>query len=74
VDRYTNSVDGMLISRKKGIEKSITRIDDDVVNLESRVEAKRMSLIAQFTAMEKVVSRLKSTGTFLDQQAFGSNK
>jgi flagellar hook-associated protein 2 len=68
VDRYTRTTDGLLISRKSGLESNIKRIDTDIVTMETRVEKKRDALIAQFSAMEKIVSRLKATGNFLSQQ------
>lgn len=69
-DNYTKT-DGILAARRTGLESNIKRIDADIVNMERRVEAKRQTLIAQFTAMEKIVSTLKSTGNFLAQQKWG---
>jgi flagellar hook-associated protein 2 len=68
VERYTRTTDGLLVSRKTGLETNIKRLDRDIVTLETRVEKKREALVAQFTAMEKIVSSLKATGNFLSQQ------
>ena len=40
--------------------------------LEMRIEMRRQGLIAQFTAMEKIVSNMRSLGNFLPQQSVGS--
>ena len=71
-DRYTNSTDGILNSRRGGIEDNIERIDDQIANMELRIEARRKALIAQFTAMERVVSQLRQTGDFLNQQSLAA--
>jgi flagellar hook-associated protein 2 len=66
--RYTSSTDGLLNTRKNGINDSIKRMDSEIEKMEMRVESRRNALIAQFTAMEKIVSSLKSTGNFMSQQ------
>lgn len=68
VDQNVNSVDGLLTTRRKGLGDSIRRLEDQVANLELRLETFRRRLINQFTAMERVVSGLRSTGNFLSQQ------
>jgi flagellar hook-associated protein 2 len=74
-DRVSNSVDGTLISRRKGLNQNIKGIDDQLDRMQLRLESFRQGLIAQFTAMEKVVSGLKSVGNFLTQQSqAGANK
>jgi len=71
-ERYTNSTDGILHSRRGGIEDNIERIDDQIANMELRLDARRQTLIAQFTAMERVVAQLRSTGDFLNQQTLAA--
>jgi flagellar hook-associated protein 2 len=66
--RYTSSLDGLLSTRKNGINDSIKRMDGEIEKMERRVDSRRLHLIAQFTSMEKIVSSLKSTGNFMTQQ------
>ena len=66
--RYTSSVDGLLATRKSGINDAIKRMDGEIEKMERRIDTRRVTLINQFTAMEKVVSSLKSTGNFMAQQ------
>jgi flagellar hook-associated protein 2 len=71
VNTYTSFTDGVLTARKNGLNRSISTIDDQIVNMSRRVDMFRENLIMRFTAMEKVVSSLKSTGNFLTQQMNG---
>ncbi len=70
VDGATNTIDGSLVVRKNGLTNSIRGMDDKVTVLEGRVESFRRRMIAQFTAMEKVVSQLRAVGNFLSQHSF----
>jgi flagellar hook-associated protein 2 len=64
----SDSVNGTLVLRQKGIASSIKQIDSQVVTMQRRVDAYQKSLVEQFSAMESVVSSLKATGNFLSQQ------
>jgi flagellar hook-associated protein 2 len=61
---------GILSSRKTGIQSRIDRMNDEIAMMEKRIDKRRELLIAQFTAMENIVSKLKSTGDFLSRQSF----
>jgi flagellar hook-associated protein 2 len=67
---YTKTTTGILTARKTGIQSRIDRMDDEIVAMERRLNMRREALIAQFTAMENIVSKLKSTGDFLSRQSF----
>jgi flagellar hook-associated protein 2 len=67
-DRFLNSTDGLLTSRTKSLNKRVDQLDDDQVKLQLRIDGFRARLVAQFTAMETVISSLKATQQFLDQQ------
>lgn len=67
---YTQTTTGILSARKTGIQSRIDRMDDEIIAMERRVNMRREALIAQFTAMETIVSKLKSTGDFLARQSF----
>jgi flagellar hook-associated protein 2 len=74
INRYNNFVDGVLATRTKGLQASVTKMDDQIAKMQMRVEMKRTELINQFTAMEKIVSSLKSTGNFLTQMSAQGGK
>ena len=65
---YTNSSDGILVSKRKSYDKSVKQISTQIDSLQLRLEAYRTKLIAQFTAMEKVVSGFKTIGNYLTSQ------
>ena len=65
VDSYTNSSDGILVSKSKSYDKSIKQISTQIDSLQLRIDAYRTKLVSQFAAMEKIVSSFKSIGTFL---------
>jgi flagellar hook-associated protein 2 len=68
VDDFVSAVDGALTFRQKGIGQSIKRIDDKVAREETRIAVMEERLTKQFSALEKLVSDLKSQGDFLSQQ------
>ena len=68
VDSYTNSTDGILVSKSKSYDKSVSQIDTQIDSLQRRLEAYRTKLVSQFTAMEKVVSGFKTIGNYLTSQ------
>jgi flagellar hook-associated protein 2 len=68
VDDYVSAVDGALTFRQKGIGRSIKQIDDKIAREEKRIAATEERLTKQFSALEELVSQLKSQGEFLTQQ------
>lgn len=69
---YTNAANGILVSKRKGLEVTVEKMNDAIETLEMRIETRRQGLIAQFAAMEKIVSNMRSLGNFLSQQSAGS--
>ncbi len=67
-DRYTNVVDGLFTNSTKTLNTRITQMDSQADNMQARLDAFKANLTAQFTAMEQIVSQLKTTGNFLSQQ------
>ncbi len=67
VERFNNISNGLFASRTKGLQDSVKKLDGQIANMELRLQGRRTELINQFTAMEKVVSTMKSTGNFLTQ-------
>ena len=67
VDDFISAVDGVLTSRQKGVLSNIDRIDKNIERETIRVTAMQDRLTQQFSALEKIVSSLKSQGDFLTQ-------
>jgi flagellar hook-associated protein 2 len=71
-DLYTNVVDGLFTSRTKNLNSRITQMDTDADSMQTRIDAFKANLTAQFTAMEQVVAGLKASGNFLTQNLTAS--
>jgi flagellar hook-associated protein 2 len=63
-----NPATGLLKQKSDGLSAQSRRIDDSIETVQRHVDAYRARLVAQFAAMENVVSALQSTGQFLAQQ------
>ena len=74
VDAFTGFVDGTITLRSKSLADEKKRLGERMAVLELRVEREKELLIARFTAMEKIVSSLKSTGSFLTSQSNAQEK
>ena len=70
----TNSVDGLLSSRKKSTDAAVKRIDDSIERMEARLEKREKTLRAQFNALESLVGGMNSQSAFLTQQISAWNK
>lgn len=68
VDDFISTVDGSLVFRQKGIGQSIKQIDEKIAREERRIATLEEQLVKKFTALEEIVSQLKSQGDFLTQQ------
>jgi len=62
---FTRSGDGLLTVRQDNLNSQIKRLTDSMTAQQKRVEVYRQTLVKQFTAMENVVSQMKSMGSFL---------
>lgn len=60
--------DGLIESRKTGINSRISAIEDRQENLEYRMGIIEARYLKQFSALDSLVSQLQSTGSFLNQQ------
>ena len=65
---YTDPAEGVFTARRKGMDQSVRRMDADLEKMQFRIDKFRKNLIAQYAAMEKVVSGIKSIGSYLTQQ------
>jgi len=68
VDDFIGTLDGTLTARQTGLQSDIDRIDDKIGSEQDRVAALQDRLTQQFSALEQLVSQLKSQGDFLTQQ------
>jgi flagellar hook-associated protein 2 len=68
-DLFSNSSNGLLTTRQNSLNKSVSQMDTDAANIQIRIDNYRATLVAQFTAMENTISKLKATGEYLTQQA-----
>jgi flagellar hook-associated protein 2 len=69
IDSFINSINGSLTFRQKGISHSIKHLDDKIAREEIRISTLEDQLVRKFSSLEELVSRLKSQGDFLSQQA-----
>jgi flagellar hook-associated protein 2 len=77
-DGYATSLDnvldgyletgGIFDTRNKSFNQHLDRIADDQAALNRRMDAEQKRYLAQFNALDTLVSKLKSTGDFLTRQ------
>ncbi|NVK31900.1 MAG: flagellar filament capping protein FliD [Gammaproteobacteria bacterium] len=65
VEAFTDSKSGMLKTREDVILGAQRRLDDDITRIDSRMSKYEARLQAQFSAMEQMISKFNSMGTFL---------
>lgn len=64
----TSGSTGLYATKKSNYDQIISRINENIQNMEPRMASKEATLRAQFLAMEQLVSGLNSQGSFLTQQ------
>ncbi|MDD9942523.1 MAG: flagellar filament capping protein FliD [Myxococcales bacterium] len=65
IDQLTNSTDGLITTRKKGIDLRIDNLDDQIARMELRIGDFEDRIRAEFTAMETAVSLAQGQGAQL---------
>ncbi|MBV5328537.1 MAG: flagellar filament capping protein FliD [Chlorobium sp.] len=65
LNEQLNKTSGFLVTKKSTIDKTISRLDDSIALMETRLEKRQETLEAQFTAMETLVSSLNSMQEYL---------
>ena len=65
VDRATNAVSGPVKTRKKGLEKTVAKIDDDIAKIEDRLSREKEEMQQRFAKLEALLTTLSSQGTYL---------
>ena len=61
-----HSSTGFLATRESSIDNEISRLDDRILSMETRLVKRQETLEAQFLAMELLVSSLNSQGDYLE--------
>jgi flagellar hook-associated protein 2 len=69
-----SSVTGLLSAEQASLERKVSGLDDQAAKLQARIDAYHDQLVAQYAAMENVVSRFKSIGDFLTAQEDANTK
>ena len=67
LDGYISST-GLITNRTDGLNQRISRLDTQKLNLENRMTIIEKRYRAQFTALDKFMSSMNSTSSFLTQQ------
>ena len=65
----TNLVSGALISQQKSLQSNISEMDTQATEMQNNLDMERTRLVAQFTAMEQLISGFTSAGSYLTQIA-----
>jgi flagellar hook-associated protein 2 len=68
LEDITDSVDGLLPSRKDSSDREIRRLDQNILNMEARMDKREETLRAQFNSLETLVSAMNQQSAFLTQQ------
>lgn len=77
IDNYTG-FGGVISTREDALNSQLSRIEDDRLSLNLRIENYQFTLTKQFSAMDAIVAQLNSTQSYIAQQfenlpGFGSN-
>ncbi|MEM6998530.1 MAG: flagellar filament capping protein FliD [Pseudomonadota bacterium] len=67
LDEYAKS-DGIIDNKTQGLNDTVDDINDDLQALQLRLDALEARLLAEFTALDLLITQLNSTSTFLTQQ------
>lgn len=60
-----NATSGFFALKEDKIDEEVTRLEDNITAMESRLEKRQTTLAAQFQVMEELISTLNSTGDYL---------
>lgn len=76
LNKYLDAENGTLKDIDDAFEQRIQDIDDSIVDVEEITASRRDYLVAEFIALESIISELRTKGDFLTQQlsTIGSNE
>lgn len=72
IDEYIKGGDGILSSKISGIKKRVREMDDQILDMEVRLDKFEEGLRAQFTAMEVLVAGLQQQGNQMMAMMMGT--
>jgi len=72
-DTYANPVTGLLQNRIERSQTDFTSLGDKIADMERQLEQKMLSLSLQFSNMERAMSSLNTSGSYLTQQVDAMN-
>jgi flagellar hook-associated protein 2 len=67
-------INGTLTTRTQGLQKQVSRNDQDQANLNDRVDQFQKRLVAQYTALDSNIAKLNSLSSYVTQQLAQMNK
>lgn len=70
IERYTDSIDGVLGSRTKSLNRRVDDVDKQITRLEDRLESLTTRLTKRFTAMEQSLSVIQMQNQALTAALF----
>jgi flagellar hook-associated protein 2 len=68
LEALTDTQDGLYAGRSQAINDNLKRMDEQIVQMELRLEKREETLRAQFNTMEQLISTMNSQSSFLSQQ------
>ena len=66
--------DGEIVRKEQNLDTLLTRYQDDLIGLDDREISVRSRYLNQFTVMEQIVTKLKSTGDYITTMMDAWNK
>jgi flagellar hook-associated protein 2 len=66
-DTFVDPVEGALVTRIEGTNKSIADLEQSISDAEERLDTVEQDLIQQFAALERIISDLQQQSLFLSQ-------
>jgi flagellar hook-associated protein 2 len=66
--------DGEIVRKQQNLDTLLTRYQDDLIGLDDREISVRSRYLDQFTVMEQIVTKLKSTGDYITTMMDAWNK
>jgi len=68
LNRFTDSNDGSIVSRVNGFQRQIELYDNQLKDLNARLEKRRAQLYQQFNAMEQTLGQLRTQESYFSAQ------
>lgn len=66
IEEFLDSSGGLITERETNLRTTLEGLDDDQSDLDRRIESFEERLIQQYIAMERIISSLNSSGSFLE--------